>query len=127
MESRTVTGRTSRRLIPTLLLAIIVLVSVPGMAADPVTQDNVAEKLASASTAADHAALATYFRAEAAKAGAEVERHEKMLSSIRTKGGKPYRNNRGHCRNLIRSNRLEQEAFEDLASEQEIEAKETAH
>ncbi len=116
---------TARRLAPLLLLSIVVLSPSVGFASEPVTEANVAEKLTNASSAEDHDALAAYFLAQAAKAATEVEHHEKMLTAIRRAGKKTYRyrGNRLHCRELIRSFRGVQEAFEDLAADQETAAK----
>ncbi len=124
-------ARNSRRvaagLIGPVLLLFIVTMPRPLRADDsPVTKDNVTEKLLQASTAPEHEALVAYFSAASAAAASEVERHTIMMKSIRRVGGRPYRDNRNHCRNLIEANRTKQVVFEDLAAEQEIAAREAA-
>ncbi len=114
----------SRWLGSLLLLLMVAIAPRQSAAQDPVTEYNVAEKLAQASTPADHQALAAYFRAEAAEAAAMVARHEKMLRSIQSNAtGHPRGDHSGHCRALIKANQEEQAAFEGLAQEQDLAAK----
>lgn len=93
-------------------------------AAGPVTDDNVAERLASAQTAADHEALAAYFRAEAAAAGEKVKLHQAMLASATKKvAGKSWVSWELHCNGLIKMYKDAQKEAEGLAAEHEAMAK----
>jgi len=97
-------------------LLALTFVALPGStsAGGGVTDANVAERSASASTAADHQALAEYFRGKATEESKRVAMHEDMLA--RMKGhGKPAKNLIPHCNSLIHSARQSQEAYENLA------------
>ncbi len=101
-------------------LALFALLAIPGLvsAGPPVTDSDVAERIAQAKTKGDHQALATYFSAKAAEAGKTVELHEKMLASIkRWESGKSQAYHDVHCRALVRSARETQAEYKDLADE----------
>lgn len=93
------------------------------MAVDPVTDATVEARVAAAKTPADHEAIATYYRAEAAAAEAAVKRHEAMLAKYRTLSSETTRIMQGHCTTLISSYKKVAESFEGLAKEQENLAK----
>lgn len=99
----------------------------PASAHDAITDDNVVERVASAQTAADHEALAAYFDAQAAAAGAKVEMHEKMLASPNQKAlGKITASWETHCKNMIRSYKEAQKEAGALAEAQREMAKNAA-
>jgi hypothetical protein len=93
------------------------------VAADAVTDDTVAERIASAKTAADHEAIAAYYRAQAAEKAKQVKHHEAMLKSYDNVAGVSKELMRNHCKTLINSYRQEQRAFDALAAEEEKLAK----
>lgn len=107
-----------------LCIALILAQVSPAPAADAVTDDNVAERVASAQTAADHEALAAYFRGEAAKAGEKAKVHEDMLNSLRKVGGRTWPSWKTHCENLIKRFKEAQKDAQELAAEHERMAKE---
>jgi hypothetical protein len=72
---------------------------------------DIAQKIAAASTAEEHQALADYYRQQAASAAEKVKGHEAMLESY----GRPYDNMKQHCRRLISSYKEEQKEYEALA------------
>jgi hypothetical protein len=97
----------------------------PVSAADAITDDNVAERVASAQTAADHEALAAYFDSQAAAAAAKIKLHEKMLTSANQKiSGKSAASWEMHCKSMIRSYKEAQKEAEALAEAQRGMAKE---
>jgi hypothetical protein len=107
-----------------LLLIPVVLVTRSGAQdSGPITDQNVAERVASAKTAADHQALATFFQAQAAAAGEKVKEHEAMAATSKQLGGKPAQSWAQHCSSLIRSYKTAQKDYEALALEQEKLAK----
>jgi len=87
------------------------------VAADAVTNATIAERISAAKTAADHEAIAAYYREEAAAMGADVKRHEAMLAKYRELSSETTRIMSGHCKTLISSYRQAQQAFDDLAAE----------
>lgn len=82
------------------------------LAAD-ITDANAFEKSATASTAADHQALAAYFTEKAAEAGKEAELHQKMLTA--SMSGRNYAGMQPHCKKLISANEDAQKAYKELA------------
>jgi hypothetical protein len=120
-------GKT-RLIVAALTWAALTLAQAPAVsAADAVTDENVAERVASAQTAADHEALAAYFRAQAAAAGEKVKLHQNMLSSSAKKvAGKSWVSWEMHCQSLIRSYKNAQKEAEQLAADHERLAKEAA-
>ncbi len=90
----------------------------------PITDDNVAQRAAVATTAQEHEALAAYFRAESAAFGEKVKVHEAMLDTWqKTTAGRPLENMREHCRSAMRSLGKLQRDYEAYAKEQESLAK----
>lgn len=96
-----------------LLLALGAIARPAG--ADTVTDDNVAQLVQSAKTSADHQALADYFNAKAAAAGASAKKHEGMLSVMQ---GKPRELWRSHCKSLVRTFHQQQADYQALAKQQ---------
>lgn len=109
-----------RAIAAALALGLAVGVAAP-VVAQTITADNVAEMVQKASTAADHTALADYFRAQAQQASGNAQKHRAMLV------GGPTKSSRGawdaHCRKLVKSFEGEAAAYTDLAKEQEVLAK----
>ena len=113
--------RTGSATLAGLALVLFALAAVPRivLAADEVTDANVAERIERATTQADHVALATYFREKAAEAGKRAELHEKMLASIkRWESGKVQAKHSVHCGSLIRAARDAQTAYQKLADDE---------
>jgi len=69
--------------------------------AGTITEANFPTYIASAKTAADHKALATFFLAQATASRERAKRHELMLERHRRTGGKPYLWMKDHCQRLI--------------------------
>jgi hypothetical protein len=59
---------------------------IQAVAADPVTAKNLKQKIISAKTAADHKAIAAYYRVEASKAKVKVTEHQEMAEAYRKTG-----------------------------------------
>lgn len=89
-----------------------------------ITAANVADHVASAKSAADYQALATYFRSAAAAQAETVNEHEAMLASYKERGGKAYTKMKLHCQGIIRGARNLQRDYEAMAAEYEQMAKE---
>ena len=84
------------------------------IAAD-VTSDNVNERIASAKTAADHEAIAAYFRGEAAEQAERVKLHEGMLANYEKAGGKSYANIISHCKAMLAESRKLEKDYSAMA------------
>jgi hypothetical protein len=96
--------------------------AIPAGAAE-ITKDNVGEHIAAAKTAADHQAIASYFRSEAQEEEDRAKRHESMLASYEKTGGKPYLNMIEHCRGIIHKSRGLQQDYLEMAKLHEEMAK----
>jgi len=106
------------------MFVVLNLVSMPPLAAaDTVTDANVVQLAASAKTAADHEALATYFRNQAAAAGEKVKVHEEVLAAVKKGGGKASSSWKAHCKSLIAMYKDLQKEAESMAKEHESLAK----
>lgn len=92
-------------------------------AADAVTDQNVAERIATAQTPADHQAIATYYKGLAADAAAKVKAHESMLASYEKVGGKGGVLSADHCKTLIKTYGDAESHYQKLAAEHEALAK----
>jgi hypothetical protein len=84
--------------------------------ADQVTDENVAEHVKTAQTAADHEQLAEFFRAKAKAAGKSAQQHRGMIGVMRAK---PPSNWRRHCQRLVRDYETQQADYNALAAEQQ--------
>jgi len=92
--------------------------------AQDVTEQNVADRVASAKTAQDHEALATFFKGQAATAGEKLKEHEAMLGTWKkTTSGRSLNVMRQHCEDAIASYKKLQKDYEAMATEQEKMAK----
>lgn len=114
---------TSRPLVAAIaLIAVLTLVGATSAPAQTITVDNVAEMAANAKTAADHTALATYFREQAKVAEDGARKHRAMLTT-----GPSNKTVRSvwdtHCRRLVKGFEEQAAAYEDLAKEQDVLAK----
>lgn len=97
-------------------LATGVIGATQALAADTVTDANVAEAIVAAKTPQDHEAIAAYFRAQAAAQGEKVKLHEAMLKAWeKTVAGRSLENMRKHCNDLIAASRKAQKAYEAMA------------
>jgi hypothetical protein len=88
-----------------------------------ITNENVAQHIAAAKTAADHQALAAYYRSQASAAADEVKSHQAMLKSYDNVQGRSKVVMREHCERLIQSYSKEQKQYEDLTHDHEQLAK----
>ena len=109
-------------------LAAVAFVAVSSLAivtlAQDVTEQNVAERVASAKTAQDHEAIATFFKAQAAKAGEQAKEHEAMVGTWKaTTAGRGLYAMRQHCEANIASYKKLQKDYEAMAAEEEKMAK----
>lgn len=114
-----------RQMALTLLTVIGLLatgIAVPARA--DVTEENLADKVAEATTAADHEALAVYFRGVAAENGKKVSDHEAMMKRAIAAGGKPSAKWQTHCKGFIAAYGAAQKEAEGMAAEHERLAKE---
>lgn len=104
------------------LAALLGPVALPRRAAaETITEANAGQMMADAKTAADHQALADYFKAQAAAEEKLVKYHEKWVADLKKSsggGGKFLANSLPHCETLLSSHRTAQKAYEDMAAEQ---------
>lgn len=114
------TSRWLRGAIAATATTLLVWPALPA-GAETITADNVGEMTQKASTAADHAALAEYFRTQAEAAEKGAQKHRTMLNAGPDKPGAKLWN--AHCKRLIKSYEEQAAAFSDLAQEQETLAK----
>jgi hypothetical protein len=77
----------------------------------------------SADTAAEHNALAAHYRAKAADARAEAQRHEKMGHSYLQGKATEHMQMQRHCKNIAQNLNKQAEDYDALAKLQEAEAK----
>lgn len=96
-----------------LIVAALAIAAAPTARAGAVTDDNVEQALASAKTAADHQALADYFKAKAAAANANVALHERMTKVRHQKEGW-----REHCNKLVAAYKEQAKDYEAMAAEE---------
>lgn len=85
--------------------------------ADDITDANVAAKVESAATVADHLAIANYYRKVAAENEEKAKLHERMRAQL--SGEKASTSWRKHCTALVDSYRAAQKAAEAMVAEQE--------
>ena len=109
-----------RSIASALALGLAVGIAAPAVA-QTITSDNVGDMVQKASTAADHTALADYFRAQAKQAQSMAQKHRAMLVSGPSKSSRQVWD--AHCKRLIQSFEQEAAAFTDLAKEQDALAK----
>lgn len=110
----------TKRVQLTSAILLTLLLAVPaGVAfAETVTDANVAELTATAKTAADHEAIAAYYREEAKQASANAESHKRMLRRWDTSapGKQSFNAMKPHCEKLIEAYQEEAaESYEALA------------
>jgi len=103
----------------TVLMSMALLNAAGAQDGGPVTDANLAQRVESAKTAADHQALATYFNSQAAAAAAKVKEHREMLAAFKKSGGRPAQVWDPHCQVLIKSYTDAQQSYLALAQEQE--------
>ena len=110
------------------LVATLVIGSTTGNAAaavGPVTAKNLKQKITSATTAADHKAIAAYYRAEVAKAQSKVIEHQEMTEAYRKAGfGTVSKTPNApgtieHCNHLVKTYQSLAESLEMMAKEHE--------
>lgn len=117
------TSSSLRFLAVALVLGLLIGAAAP-VVAQTITADNVGEMVQQASTAAEHTALADYFRAQAKVAKDNAQKHRSMLVSGPAKSSREVWD--AHCRRLIKSFEAEAAAYADLAKEQDVLAKHVA-
>jgi hypothetical protein len=96
--------------------------------AETITWETLSQRIAEAKTAADHEAIADFYKAQATIAGEQIKYHESMMNAYGV-GADNYKSPRrdwmnSHCENLIKSYRAEQVEYEKLAKEHGKMAKE---
>jgi hypothetical protein len=95
--------------------------------AQEVTEQNVAERIATMKTPQDHEAIAAYFKKQAAAAAEQVKEHEAMLASWKkSMSGRSLVNMEHHCEGLISAYKKIQKDDEALAQLHENMAKAAA-
>jgi ABC-type uncharacterized transport system auxiliary subunit len=101
-----------------LLLAVAVVAALAGCAAGPWNPPpDVAQRIATASTRADHEWLADYYREEIGKARQAAEQHRRMARAYRSES--PYArgtNWQSHCESLIRTSEAMAAEYERMAA-----------
>jgi hypothetical protein len=107
-----------------LIVALIAVLggSLPAHAAEPVF--DVVEAIKTASTRAQHEAIASDYDDEVRQLGEQISRHEKMREAYRdiTHLHQHKRREQGHCDTLIKAYRVAQEASRRLAASHRLEA-----
>ena len=89
-----------------------------------VTEQNVAERVASAHSAQDYEAIEAFFRSEAAAAGDHLKMHEAMLASWeKSVSGRSLQVMREHCHAVMRELTKMHKDYEAMAQEYEKLAK----
>jgi len=106
-------------------LALAALSSLAAVAiAEDITDQNVAERVATAKTAPEHDAIAAFFKAQATAAGDKVKEHEAMLATWeKGTSGRSIIVMRQHCQDAIASYKKLQKDYAAMAAEQEALAK----
>jgi hypothetical protein len=111
--------RLSRQVVGYGLLAGLLALPVGSRAwaqAGPVTDSNIAERVAQMKTPAEHQAIAAYYQSKAAAASAEVARHQAMLKGYENLGN-PAKQMARHCTALMEAAQKEKAEYETLAKE----------
>ncbi len=91
---------------------------------NPVTIDTVGQYIEEAKTAADHEALAAFFKGEVAKQQEKIKQHEAMLKSYAKAPGKAGEEARHHCQTLIKLFQEQAQMYAAMAADHEKMAKE---
>jgi hypothetical protein len=113
----------ARGFLAALALVTVGSVSIAALAQD-VTEQNVADRVATAKTAQDHEAIATFFKGQAAEAGKQAREHEVMLGKWKTTtSGRGLIAMRQHCEANIASYKKLEKDYEAMAAEEEKLAK----
>lgn len=95
--------------------------------AEEVTDQNVAERIATMKTPQDHEAIAAFFKGKASAEAAAVKEHEAMLASWKkSTAGRSLITMTNHCESAIAAHKKLQKDYEALAAEHEEMAKEAA-
>ena len=100
-----------------VLFAFVLAAPIRVAGAATVTDENVAELSATATSAADQEALATYYQEKAKEASAEAELHEKMArrGSGAASGKQTFNAMKRHCQRLVQAYHEAAESYESLA------------
>jgi len=105
-----------RGLLATLAFAALSSLAAPAIA-DEVTEQNVAERIATMKTPQDHEAIAAFFKAQAAAEGVKVKEHETMLASWKkTVAGRSLVNMIQHCESALAAHKKLQKDYEAMAA-----------
>ncbi len=115
------------RIATALLLGALSLYVSPGLAAAEEADSLEELVIETAKTPAEHAALASHYRAKAEEARADVRRHEKMLRAygLGPIKGTQVMKMQGHCKKLSELSGSLATEYEGLAKEHEAAAKKT--
>jgi hypothetical protein len=105
------------------LLGLLILTPQVGSVAlaEPITPENIVQRIMDAKTPADHKAIAAFYRVQAEQADSTIKMHEKMKQSYRgfDKSATDERWHRWYCDSLINSSRTAKSDYEALAEEHE--------
>lgn len=102
------------RMIGLALISTLVASTGSIAGAEELNAANLANRIESARTAADHEQLATYFEAQSATAATEAQRHVRMKQSYRQFYGKAH-DMKSHCEGLIKTYRTAADEYAALA------------
>jgi hypothetical protein len=99
------------------LVLLVAAAGVPGAAksAGPVTDANVAERVVSATTNAEHAALAAYYKAKSDAETPRIEHFEKLYRAYMSVKGKKEEPLQLDARALLKAARMSQREYFELA------------
>jgi len=114
----TLQATTKRRLTYCAMLAGLAALAGAASAAakaGPVTDANVAERVESARTDADHAALAKYFKAKSEAETPRIEHFEKLYRAYLQLDGKSWGAVQNDARSLLKAARMSQAEYSELA------------
>ena len=99
-------------------LTTIILLAVPTLRAVAAEEMSIDKMIATAKTASDHAAIANYYKQQAAEARSKADMHKKMaeqysMSGIGNQATKTHFHQ--HCETLVRSYQTQANEFDALA------------
>jgi hypothetical protein len=112
--------RISPRALAVAMGLLVGLATAVVAAGPPITEEQLPEKIEKATSAADHQALASYYRGEAQAAEKKVAEHETMAARYAGLTGK--RDWASHCSSLVAYYRKIAAEYQDLAKLHESQA-----
>ena len=102
-------------------MLVVVALAVLGLTptarpAAPVTDANVAERVAAATTVADHRALAAYYKDKAAAEGPRIDAFDRLFRAYKQLDVKTYGAMQRQARELLKAARMSRKYFDLLSS-----------